>query len=131
MTVRSVGTFLADPVDVPTEVVDYVAAQLGVGDPSCVKAYLRRRPTRFDHQAVIAADYGYQNISTLEADLERWVDDRAWTTGEGPKAIFDAAVTWLRERRVLLPGLTTLARLVARERDAATVRLSGRRWPSW
>ncbi|WUV16970.1 DUF4158 domain-containing protein [Streptomyces sp. NBC_01485] len=33
-----------------------------------------------------------------------WLDARAWTTREGPKAIFDAAVGWLRERRVLLPG---------------------------
>lgn len=45
--------------------------------------------------------------------------DRAWTTGDGPKALFDGAVVWLREHRVLLPGVSTLARLVARVRDAA------------
>ncbi len=43
-------------------------------------------------------------------------------TGEGPVAVFNGAVGWLRERRVLLPGVTTLARLVARERDVATLR---------
>jgi TnpA family transposase len=52
-----------------------------------------------------------------------WLDDRAWTTGEGPKALFDGAVLWLRERRVLLPGVSRLSRLVARVRDAATQRL--------
>ena len=36
-TVRQLGAFLADPVDVPTQVVDYVAGQLGIGDPSCAK----------------------------------------------------------------------------------------------
>jgi uncharacterized protein DUF4158 len=48
---------------------------------------------------------------------------RAWTSGDGPKAIFFDAMTWLRERKVLLPGVTTLARLVARVRDDTTHRL--------
>ena len=37
-TARYVGTFLADPLDVPTVVVDYLADQLGIADPSCAKA---------------------------------------------------------------------------------------------
>jgi hypothetical protein len=40
----------------------------------------------------------------VETDLSAWVDARAWTIGEGPKATFDGSVAWLRERRVLLPG---------------------------
>ncbi len=51
------------------------------------------------------------------------VDARSWTTGDGPKAIFNDAVAWLLDRRVLLPGVTTLARLVAQVRDDATQRL--------
>lgn len=39
------------------------------------------------------------------------------------RLIFDAAVGWLRERLVLLPGVSTLTRLVAAERDAATKRV--------
>jgi hypothetical protein len=42
--------------------------------------------------------------------------------GEGPKAIFDGAVAWLRGR--LLPaGVTTLERMVATGREAAEQRL--------
>lgn len=41
----------------------------------------------------------------------------------GPKAIYLDALAWLRERKVLLPGVTTLARLVARVRDETTHRL--------
>src|SRR5216683_5667429 len=55
------------------------------------------------------------------------VHPNGWTVRK-PRGtpIFADAVGWLRERDVLLPGVTTLARLVARERDAAT----GRLWES-
>jgi hypothetical protein len=39
-----------------------------------------------------------------------------WAAGDGPKVIFADAVTRLRERWVLLPRATTLARLVTRVR---------------
>lgn len=45
VTVRSLGTFLPDPLDVPTSVLDFVAEQLGIADPSCVKGYVERRST--------------------------------------------------------------------------------------
>ena len=38
-TVRSLGLFLANPLDVPNTVLDYLAEQLGVADASCVKRY--------------------------------------------------------------------------------------------
>jgi hypothetical protein len=50
---------------------------------------------------------------------------RSWTSGDGPKAIFLDGMAWLRERKVLLPGATTLARLVAKVRDDTTRRLWG------
>ncbi len=43
VTVRSLGTCLTDPLDVPTAVLDFVAEQLAIADPSCVKDYLKRR----------------------------------------------------------------------------------------
>jgi hypothetical protein len=45
-TARLLGSFLADPLDVPTEAVDFLAEQLGVADPSCLKAYGEREKTR-------------------------------------------------------------------------------------
>lgn len=123
VTVRSLGTFLTDPLDVPTAVLDFVAEQLAVADPSCVKGYVERRNTRFEHAAEITRERGYRDFSSAQGELRRWVSDLAWTTGDGPRRLFDTAVGWLRERLVLLPGATTLTRLVAAERDAATTRL--------
>ncbi|MGW4967094.1 DUF4158 domain-containing protein [Nonomuraea sp. NPDC004186] len=39
VTVRYLGCFLADPLEVPNEVLGVVAARLGIEDPSCVKRY--------------------------------------------------------------------------------------------
>lgn len=122
-TVRYLGMFLADPTDVPTGVLDYVATQVDVPDPSCVKGYMARRTTRFEHAAEITEAYGYREYAGVEADLAQWIDDRSWTTGDGPTALFAGAVGWLRARRVLLPGRSRLERLVARIRDQATQRL--------
>jgi hypothetical protein len=123
-TVRYIGRFLADPVaDVPPEVVDYAAEQLGIADPSCIAAYNRREANRREHAGEIQRHYRYRDFGEVADELEAWVDARAWTTGDGPKALFDAAVGWLRKKNVLLPGVSTLARLVARVRDQATQRL--------
>ncbi|MGH3185231.1 MAG: hypothetical protein ACRDOE_25465 [Streptosporangiaceae bacterium] len=48
-----------------------------------------------------------------------WIDVRGWAAGDGPGVIFAGAVTWLREWRVLLARVTTLARLGARISRAA------------
>jgi hypothetical protein len=117
------GTFLDDPLDVLNTVVDYVAGQVRVADPSCVKGYLERRPTRFEHQAEIADVYGYVSYPSAEAELIGWLDGQAWTTGDQPKPLFYAAVGWLRARRALLPGVTTLRDEVASVRKKAETRL--------
>src|SRR5262245_5321220 len=122
-SVRWLGTFLEDPLDVPGEVLDFVAGQLGIADPSVVKQYAERVKTKSDHQQEIRRKYGLRDFADAEAELAEWVTARAWTSGDGPKAIFLDAMTWLRERKVLLPGVTTLVRLVARVRDETTHRL--------
>ena len=123
VTVRWLGTFLEDPLDVPGEVLDFVAGQLGIANPAVVKRYTERAKTKSDHQQAIRWKYGLRDLADAEAELTEWVAARAWTSGDGPKAIFLDAMTWLRERKVLLPGVTTLVRLVARVRDEVTHRL--------
>ncbi|WP_207945123.1 DUF4158 domain-containing protein [Actinomadura rubrisoli] len=122
-TARFVGRFLPDPLDAPVEVVDYLAGQLGIADASVVKAYTERQQTAFDHQEEIRKAYGLRNFAEAESDFVAWADARAWNTGDGAKSIFPEGVAWMRTEKVLLPGVTTLARLVARVREQAIDRL--------
>jgi len=123
-SVRYIGRFLADPLDgIPTEVIDFLAAQLDVADASCVKKYAQREETHREHAGKIQKALKLKDFLQVEVELAGVVNKRAWVTGDGPKAVFAYAVGWLREHDVLLPGVTTLARLVARERNAATQRL--------
>ena len=103
--------------------LDFVAGQLDIENPAVVKRYTERVKTKSDHQQEIRRKYGLRDFAEAEAELAEWVAARAWTSGDGPKAIFLDAMTWLRERKVLLPGVTTLVRLVARVRDETTHRL--------
>ena len=124
VTVRWLGTFLEDPLDVPGGVLDFVAGQqLGMADPSKVKRYTEREHTRFDHQWEIRKDRGYREFGDAEEEFTEWAAARSRATGDGPKAIFADGLAWLRERNILLPGVTTLARLVAKVRDETTRQL--------
>ena len=50
---------------------------------------------------------GYREFADAEAEFSGWVAARSRATGNGPKAIFADGLAWLRERKVLLPGVTT------------------------
>jgi len=72
VTVRWIGTFLEDPLDVPGAVLDFVAGQLGLADPSLVKKYAERVKTKSDHQQEIRRAYGLRDFAEAEAELADW-----------------------------------------------------------
>jgi hypothetical protein len=119
------GTFLAKPADVPADVVAYVAAQLGIRDVTCLTDYAARPATAWEHAAEIRRIYGYVDFTDPAEGfrLVRWLYTRAWLSSEPSSELFDLATARLVERQVLLPGVTILARLVARIRERANVRL--------
>jgi TnpA family transposase len=123
-TVRFLGTFLADPTDVPSGAVTYISRQLRI-DPTCLPYYLDRAPTHRDHAREIQRRYGYQDFHAAPAygRLVRWLYLRAWVSDERPSLLFDLATARLVERKILLPGVTVLARLVARVRERVAQRL--------
>lgn len=141
VTVRQLGMFLADPLDVPPELIDYLAEQLGIEDSSCVKQYTERENTKLEHAWEIQREYGLTPYADVESELAAWVADQAWMTGDGPKAMFAGAVEWLRTRQALAARERPVAREVpgpggrdrrggqARRRGAGAAAADGRAVP--
>ncbi|MFJ2893540.1 Tn3 family transposase [Streptomyces sp. NPDC087218] len=124
-TVRYVGLFLEDPLAVPWPVVEHLAVQLGIEDASVVKRYTERSKTAYEHAWEIRDAYAYHPYEGAEwgRRFRTFLHGRAWTHAEGPKALFNHAVGWLRRHRVLLPGVSVLVRQVAEARTVAEKRL--------
>lgn len=124
-TVRFLGTFLTDPTDVPLGVISFIAKQIGINDVTSLHKYLERKQTRYAHCIEIQQRYGYVefNTSPWKFRLIRLLYERAWLNNERPTLMFDFATAWLVRNKVLLPGVTTLSRLISEIRDRASKRL--------
>ena len=123
-TVRFLGTFLDDPVDVPPGVTGDLARQLEIADPACLALYREGR-VRWQHAREIRASFGYREFADpfVRFRLARWLYALCWTGTDRPSVLFDRATVWLVTEKVLLPGASALERLVARIRARAARRL--------
>ena len=123
-TVRFIGTFLSDPTNVPTAVIIFLAKQLGINDTSILERY-RNSETRWKHTALIKQSYGYQDFHSqpFHWRLVRWLYQRSIISTESQSLLFDLTTARLVERKILLPGVSVLARLVASVRERAANRL--------
>jgi hypothetical protein len=90
-----------------------------------VKKYVQRPQTPYEHAWEIRDRYGYRSFDDpgCAGAFARFLEGRAWTHVEGPVALFEQAAGWLRRNRVLLPGVTVLARQVAAARETAEARV--------
>ncbi len=122
---RYLGTFLPDLRVVPLRVVQFVARQLDIADPLPLLDQYQASQMRFDHMEYLKDTLHYEDFTEPGATfgLVRHLYVRTWTSNERPSVLFEDAVTWLRDHRILLPGITTLTRFIARFRDRVAQRL--------
>jgi hypothetical protein len=88
-TVRFLGTFLDDPVAVPSPVVQTLALQLGIiSNPDTLGAY-RAGKQRWEHVAQIRDHFGYSDITEplVAFRLTRWLYALCWSGTERPSVL--------------------------------------------
>jgi TnpA family transposase len=122
-TVRYLGRFLENPADVPATVLGWTIREIGVGAATTFAGY-GDGEARWEHQAEIRRAYGYRPFGDhgAEDDLALWLRARAWVSAESHRVLFMRAAEHLTARRILLPGYSTLWRLVASACEHADAR---------
>ena len=122
--VRFLGAFLTDLSVVPINVQWFVARQLNITDLTILSTYAQRETTRREHTALIRDQYQYREFTwPWSFRLSRLLFSRTWISNERPSLLFDLATSWLIQHKILLPGSTTLTRLISEIRERATNRL--------
>jgi len=124
-SVRFLGTFLPNVTSAPANVQLFVARQLSIPNTTVLATYAQRETTKREHTALIRKHYGYREFSdpSWSFRLSRLLYTRAWVSNERPSLMFDFATAWLIQNKILLPGASTLARLISEIRERATQRL--------
>ena len=124
VTVRFLGTYLEDITTTPDGVVAYVAAQIQIAPEAIDLSQYGTSNNFTTHRQQINSLYGYQSFHDREPSFRflRWLYTRTWFGSERPSVLFDLSTAWLIEQKILLPGVTTLERLVAQVRERAEQR---------
>lgn len=123
-SVRYLGIFPDDVRAIPSQVLTYVAHQIPIPDMPDALEYYQQGDTRWEHRKAIRASWGVHEFieGSVVFPLVRLLYLRAWVNADRPSVLFDVAKDWLMAHRVILPGISTLERLIARIRERVTVR---------
>ncbi|MBU3071380.1 Tn3 family transposase [Aestuariicella sp. G3-2] len=122
-TLRFLGTNVNNLNVIPLRAVHYVASQLQIKDISARHHYTKA--AKQEHLRQIKEIYGYTEFSDPSSNfrLLRWLYARAWVGDERPSILFDMATRQLVAAKTILPGVTTLSRLISTVRQRAFSRM--------
>lgn len=121
-TLRYLGTFLPHPIEVPSVVVEHLAQQLDLPPEVFIK-YALREETRYNHRRTITEYLDYREFDDFQVfRLIRWIYAHLAVSVIRPSVLFDLATAHLISQKIVLPGVSVLARLIARVRERYTAR---------
>ncbi len=124
-SVRFVGTFPASLQEVPPVIMGYLCTQLGIDDQISLASYFSSKTVE-RHVRSIRERYGFvyfADTPRLRLGLTRWLYAECWIGNERPAVLVLQAADWLVAQNVILPGISTIERLVGRVRDRTKARL--------
>jgi TnpA family transposase len=108
---RHTGWPYSELEEIPYRVLDYIRNQLDI-EPETFYQYAQREETRWEHLALIRKDYGYQSFSLTEyRKTSKEIFPHAMENSNGIQ-LMDLAIDSLRKRKVILPAVSTIERLV-------------------
>jgi hypothetical protein len=115
-SVRFLGVFLSDLTLVLHSVQAFIGMQLSINWTAILADYAKREPTRWEHYVRVKKYYHYHESGEFPwtCRLNRLLYTRAWISNVRPSLMFDFATSWLLQHEILLPGATTLTRVIAK-----------------
>ncbi|WP_083505128.1 DUF4158 domain-containing protein [Legionella santicrucis] len=124
-SVRFLGTFLIDLLLIPLNVQIFVANQLSINDITILNKYAKRDTTKREHTALIREYYGFRDFAEWPwvFRLSRLLYAKAWINNERPSLLFEFSITWLIQNKIVLPGESSLSRLISEIRERSAQRL--------
>lgn len=121
-TLRNPGCSLVDLPEVPESLLEYVAKQLDI-DPGTYSLYARRDPTRREHLEELRQVYGYRNFDVHAYRMAAQLLLKHAMENGNAMYLIQAAIGIMREKKIILPAVTTIERLVWETRQRAEKRV--------
>lgn len=117
-SLRMRGKFISDFSSLPSEAVNYVAAQFRI-PPFLIFDYPQRQRTRWEHEESVREYLGYRQFDAkAEEDLQEIVLKAALQTDK-THLLVESAIKSLRNSKIILPSISTIERLVGSTRKQA------------
>ena len=122
---RYPGRLLKSGEVIPEAVSSYLAVQLGLKTDDLL-TYAAREKTRREHLGALCKIYGYKTFTGKSVkQMKAWLDQQA-VAAESSEGLVRAFIEECRDRKIILPGVTTIERLCADALVAAERRVEDR-----